>query len=132
MVLDVAGVLETPRKVHWKCAPSALQDRELGSPSKNSRASFSPGFTPDVIQSLERTFSFKHSGCVNTASFNEEGTLLVTGSDDLKLKIWRSSNFVAPQSVKLKHEIVTGHQSNIFHALVRFRHMKRNEVLYLN
>jgi len=119
MKSGIEGVFETPRKFTWKSSLDVLRDREFASPPRASHVKvISPGFTPDAIQSMERCFSFKHHGCVNTAAFNKHGTLLVTGSDDRKLKIWRSSNFISSESIKLKHEIITGHESNIFHALV--------------
>ena len=52
----------------------------------------------------------KHSGCVNAASWNDSGQLLLTGSDDRLAKIWRAnSNFVQEG-----HSIRTGHSHNIF------------------
>jgi WD40 repeat protein len=29
----------------------------------------------------------KHDGCVNTANWNDDGSLIVTGSDDLNIKV---------------------------------------------
>ncbi|KAK3256556.1 hypothetical protein CYMTET_34314 [Cymbomonas tetramitiformis] len=52
-----------------------------------------------------------HQGCVNRISWNEEGTKLVSGSDDRSLLIWSYSDvFTEPI------EIDTGHRANIFGA----------------
>ena len=120
---DLKEILLPPRKITWKSAPNALQDRELGRSPSFVGAGYSPGFTPDAIRSMTRSFSYKHAGCVNTANFSDDGTLLVTGSDDLKLKIWKSSSGCSPTKKngnQVQHEIITGHHSNIFHAMVSF------------
>ncbi|KAL5777330.1 hypothetical protein ACOSP7_010256 [Xanthoceras sorbifolium] len=49
-----------------------------------------------------------HQGCVNTISWNSKGSLLISGSDDTQINIWRYS------SRKLLHSIETGHSTNIF------------------
>ena len=117
--LDLKEILFPTRKISWKSTPAALQLRELQRSPSNAENGYSPGFTPDAIRSMIRTFSFKHAGCVNTANFSEDGNQLVTGSDDLKLKIWKSSNFIPNKnSIKMQHEVITGHHSNIFHAMV--------------
>ncbi|XP_066285635.1 WD and tetratricopeptide repeats protein 1-like [Branchiostoma lanceolatum] len=49
-----------------------------------------------------------HSGCVNCLEWNEQGTLLASGSDDLNAIIWQP--LVHKQLCLLR----TGHQGNIF------------------
>lgn len=49
-----------------------------------------------------------HQGCVNAISWNSSGSLLVSGSDDLKVNVWDYS------SRKLLHSVETGHTANIF------------------
>jgi WD40 repeat protein len=49
-------------------------------------------------------------GCVNHLSFNSDGTLLVSGSDDRKLIVWDV------RRLQLLHCVSTGHRSNIFGA----------------
>lgn len=51
-----------------------------------------------------------HSGCVNTLSWNTNGYLLLTGSDDYLLNIY---NVYAE---KLLHSVESGHRANIFSA----------------
>ncbi|KAF6034633.1 DCAF8 [Bugula neritina] len=49
-----------------------------------------------------------HSGCVNALNFNQSGTYLASGSDDLKVVVWdmiRLSPYISFQS---------GHVSNVF------------------
>ncbi|XP_010453127.1 PREDICTED: WD and tetratricopeptide repeats protein 1 [Camelina sativa] len=49
-----------------------------------------------------------HQGCVNALAWNSNGSLLISGSDDLRINIWNYS------SRKLLHSIDTGHTANIF------------------
>ncbi|CAA7026237.1 unnamed protein product [Microthlaspi erraticum] len=49
-----------------------------------------------------------HQGCVNALSWNSNGSLLISGSDDLRLNVWNYS------SRKLLHSVDTGHTANIF------------------
>ncbi|KAF9109916.1 hypothetical protein BGX27_006994 [Mortierella sp. AM989] len=52
-----------------------------------------------------------HTGCVNTIAWDETGEFLLTGSDDLRLNIYR------PLDPKpLVHSIPSGHSANIFSA----------------
>ncbi|KAL0479546.1 hypothetical protein AKO1_007771 [Acrasis kona] len=60
------------------------------------------------IKRLEYYNLVGHAGCVNTVSWNSGGTLIVSGSDDQKLKIWE------PFSKKLIRTIKTPHRGNIF------------------
>lgn len=101
----------------------ALRDRSIfgarGEPPPHKLARrvhhhhYSLGFTPYIVQRLEKVQLLNHRGCVNCANFNSEGSLLATGSDDLKLKIWEGS--FATNDVTLKHSIESGHHHNVFH-----------------
>ncbi|XP_062542797.1 DDB1- and CUL4-associated factor 8 [Armigeres subalbatus] len=50
----------------------------------------------------------EHEGCVNSLNFNSTGTLLASGSDDLKINLWHW------QTNKLMQSISSGHRSNVF------------------
>lgn len=50
----------------------------------------------------------KHRGCVNCLSFNRQGNLLVTGSDDLKVIVW---NWMKRKPIKV---MMSEHRSNVF------------------
>lgn len=52
----------------------------------------------------------KHKGCVNTVSFNADGDILVSGSDDRQVILWDWET----GTVKLSFD--SGHRSNIFQA----------------
>ncbi|KAL5226026.1 hypothetical protein ABZP36_012665 [Zizania latifolia] len=52
----------------------------------------------------------KHRGCVNTISFNEDGSLLLSGSDDLNAVLW---NWQEGMPTLTFH---TGHSNNVLHA----------------
>ena len=56
--------------------------------------------------------SLVHRGCVNGAAWNQSGTLLCTGSDDKRVKVWDAGrNFALVDRGTIK----TGHRHNIFH-----------------
>ncbi|CAN8299158.1 unnamed protein product [Cochlearia groenlandica] len=62
-----------------------------------------------LVRRLSQEHEFEgHEGCVNALSWNSNGSLLVSGSDDLKVNIWNYA------SRKLLHSIDTGHTANIF------------------
>ncbi|CAL0300511.1 unnamed protein product [Lupinus luteus] len=61
----------------------------------------------DILRKLE-----KHRGCVNTVSFNEDGDILVTGSDDRKVILWDWEN----GHTKLSFH--SGHTNNVFQAKI--------------
>ncbi|CAH2076710.1 unnamed protein product [Thlaspi arvense] len=52
----------------------------------------------------------KHKGCVNTVSFNAEGDVLVSGSDDRRVILWDW------QLGKVKLSFHSGHANNVFQA----------------
>ena len=52
----------------------------------------------------------KHRGCVNTVSFNTDGDILVSGSDDRRIILWDWES----GHVKLSFE--SGHMNNVFQA----------------
>ncbi|CAH8452700.1 unnamed protein product [Heterobilharzia americana] len=57
---------------------------------------------------LENKFEY-HRGCVNTLNFNDKGSLIASGSDDLKVVV---TNWITGERVWSYH---TGHSMNIFH-----------------
>lgn len=54
----------------------------------------------------------KHRGCVNTVSFNQDGGILISGSDDRMIMLW---NWDAG-CVKLSFH--SGHTDNVFQAKI--------------
>lgn len=52
----------------------------------------------------------KHKGCVNTVSFNAQGDILVSGSDDRRVLLWDWEL----GNVKLSFH--SGHSNNVFQA----------------
>lgn len=56
---------------------------------------------------LEKELS-GHTGCVNCLEWNESGTLLASGSDDIQIILWD------PFKHKKVHSIQSGHHGNIF------------------
>ncbi|XP_031554372.1 DDB1- and CUL4-associated factor 6-like [Actinia tenebrosa] len=64
-----------------------------------------------LLQCLQRTGTLTgHDGCVNTIAWSDSGDLLLSGSDDCRLNIYR------PYQHKLLKSISTGHRANIFSA----------------
>ena len=49
-----------------------------------------------------------HEGCVNCIQWSENGELLASGSDDVKVMVWD------PFGGKKLQELTTGHEGNIF------------------
>ena len=44
-----------------------------------------------VVQTLSHVGDLKeHTGCVNAINFNPTGDLIITGSDDMTVKIWNT------------------------------------------
>ncbi|XP_015285041.1 PREDICTED: DDB1- and CUL4-associated factor 8 [Gekko japonicus] len=92
---------------HWQ-ALRALRGRELGA---------SPRFIYDAcgarvfVQRFRLQYGLeRHVGCVNTLHFNQRGTWLASGSDDLKVVVW---DWVWRKPVL---EFESGHKSNVFQA----------------
>ncbi|CAL1372883.1 unnamed protein product [Linum trigynum] len=54
----------------------------------------------------------KHSGCVNTVSFNAYGNILVSGSDDRQVILWDW------ETGNIKLAFHSGHQGNVFQAKI--------------
>jgi WD and tetratricopeptide repeat-containing protein 1 len=61
-----------------------------------------------------------HRGCVNALSWSDDGSTLLSGSDDKRICIWASdpsaSTSLSPHPFKLLDTIATGHRANIFSA----------------
>ena len=53
-----------------------------------------------------------HNGCINSIEFNDDASLLITGSDDLKIKIYDTASWKNVASVS------TQHAANIFSAIM--------------
>ncbi|KAK8964857.1 hypothetical protein KSP40_PGU007015 [Platanthera guangdongensis] len=58
---------------------------------------------------IHRTLD-KHRGCVNTVSFNADGSILVSGSDDRMIMLWDWELGLVKQSFH------SGHMNNVFQA----------------
>ncbi|XP_022748504.1 DDB1- and CUL4-associated factor 8-like isoform X2 [Durio zibethinus] len=54
----------------------------------------------------------KHRGCVNTVSFNADGNILVSGSDDKRVILWDW------ETGRVKLSFHSGHVSNVFQAKI--------------
>ncbi|KAI9146303.1 WD40-repeat-containing domain protein [Paraphysoderma sedebokerense] len=72
-----------------------------------------------------------HYGCVNALSFNEDGSLLISGSDDRRVLLWKFENLLHYNDndpVPLKE--FRGHESNIFGCI--FDHSSRHIISFSN
>uniref|UniRef100_A0A5B7AG04 DDB1-and CUL4-associated factor 8 n=1 Tax=Davidia involucrata TaxID=16924 RepID=A0A5B7AG04_DAVIN len=61
----------------------------------------------DIFRKLE-----KHRGCVNTVSFNTDGDILVSGSDDKRVILWDW------ETGHVKLSFNSGHNNNVFQAKI--------------
>lgn len=89
-----------------------IRRREFGYRSRyNGTSAFTQKFCGSInfTKKLQRYATLKgHSGCVNALHFNESGTLLASGSDDLDIHIWNW------RESKSSYSFTTGHRSNVF------------------
>ncbi|NXV82308.1 DCAF8 factor, partial [Atlantisia rogersi] len=101
-VSSETSALPQPR---WQ-AIHALRERELGS---SSRFVYEACGARVFVQRFRLQHGLEgHTGCVNTLHFNQRGTWLASGSDDLKVVVW---DWVRRQPVL---EFESGHKSNVF------------------
>lgn len=61
----------------------------------------------DIYKKLD-----KHRGCVNTVSFNADGGILVSGSDDRRVILWDW------ETGNIKLSFHSGHHNNVFQAKI--------------
>ena len=81
---------------------SAVNTWDVYSAAKSSK---------DLIQRLKKYQVLEgHTGCVNTVSWSDDGSRLLTGSDDYYLNIYNG------YSSRLIHSFKSGHRANIFSA----------------
>ncbi|XP_064651323.1 DDB1- and CUL4-associated factor 8-like [Lineus longissimus] len=90
-----------------------IYKREYGLNPRRPQSIFRSRLTSNIslVQRLKLQYKMeKHDGCVNALHFNNTGTLLASGSDDLKVVVWdwaRNKDHMVFES---------GHRSNVFQA----------------
>lgn len=78
-------------------------------PSRDSRLTRAIQMHSSLVQRLALdTVMEGHQGCVNAITWNSDGSMLLSGSDDTRVNLWDYSNR------KLVHSIDSGHSANIF------------------
>lgn len=110
--------LSNPKAKYRFCAPRDILYRQSGLAYSRGRVTFArdPGHFQRqasgcryAVEKLELMYKLKgHEGCVNSLSFNESGSLLVSGSDDLKIMLWKWA------SNEMVYQFESGHMSNVF------------------
>ena len=75
----------------------------------------------DRVQVLGGPPDGGHRGCVNALSWSDDGSTLLSGSDDKRICIWAADDHApldspSPHPLKLRDTIITGHRANIFSA----------------
>ncbi|KAK2974306.1 hypothetical protein RJ640_026867 [Escallonia rubra] len=71
------------------------------------------GASEDLVLRLELLRKLeKHRGCVNAVSFNADGEILVSGSDDRRVTLWDW------QMGRVKLSFHSGHSNNVFQAKI--------------
>ena len=91
-------------------APHPLPPGCAGSSSCNRRLTLSCAHPRPPVHCAR---SEEHTGCVNTLSWNESGSLLISGSDDCRVCVWDCGG----GTPTLRRAVKTGHRRNIFSAL---------------
>ncbi|KAJ0393272.1 hypothetical protein P43SY_001091 [Pythium insidiosum] len=99
---------------HWKyatCAaptlPHVLAQRESRGQSRRFNAALQSHGALLRRLAVDATLD-SHRGCVNHLRWNEQGTLLASGSDDTRLILWDYATH------RVRADIATGHVLNIF------------------
>ncbi|XP_043915183.1 DDB1- and CUL4-associated factor 8 [Protopterus annectens] len=101
-----SGVQDLPRPSWYSIL--ALRERQLG---RGLHFIYDACGSRSFVQRFKMQYSLeKHNGCVNTLHFNQHGTWLASGSDDLKVVIW---DWVYRRPAL---EFDSGHKSNVFQA----------------
>ncbi|KAK3006549.1 hypothetical protein RJ639_017704 [Escallonia herrerae] len=86
--------------------------REVGELSTR-KFSHRLGASEDLVLRLELFRKLeKHRGCVNAVSFNADGEILVSGSDDRRVTLWDW------QTGRVKLSFHSGHSNNVFQAKI--------------
>ncbi|KAL2459950.1 Transducin/WD40 repeat-like superfamily protein [Abeliophyllum distichum] len=88
----------------WKREVGALSNRNF---AHRLAASEDLVLRLDILLKLE-----KHRGCVNTVSFNTDGDILVSGSDDRRIILWDW------ETGRVKLSFHSGHHNNVFQAKI--------------
>lgn len=90
----------------------SVWQREVGQLSTRNFA-HRLGASEDLVLRLETYKKLdKHKGCVNTVSFNADGDILVSGSDDRQIILWDW------ESGNVKLSFNSGHSNNVFQARI--------------
>ena len=88
-----------------------LRQRELLG-AYTSNLSKPLGYSLDRIRQLSHVSSVvQHDGCINSLNWSSNGDILVSGSDDCYVKLWKLSN---SKELSLAQSIYTAHLKNIF------------------
>lgn len=88
----------------WKREVGALSTRNF---AHRFAASEDLMLRLDILLKLE-----KHRGCVNTVSFNADGDVLVSGSDDRRIMLWDW------ETGRINLSFHSGHHDNVFQAKI--------------
>ncbi|KAH3715481.1 hypothetical protein DPMN_058192 [Dreissena polymorpha] len=99
-----------PPRHKWK-ALFDIRKRELGCSPLIDTGCFARKVqgSLQMVQRFELQYKMElHEGCVNALSFNKSGTLLSSGSDDLKVVVW---NWIQNRPALAYN---SGHHSNVF------------------
>ncbi|XP_057245389.1 DDB1- and CUL4-associated factor 8-like, partial [Malurus melanocephalus] len=101
-VASETWALPRPR---WRAIP-ALRQRQLGGCSRFVAQACGARL---FVQKFRLQHGLEgHTGCVNTLHFNQRGTRLASGSDDLKVLVW---DWLRRRPVL---QFDSGHKSNVF------------------
>lgn len=85
-------VLKKQKPVHKWCMVPEVMGRQMGYASKRQNPELFQRRCYGSLHSVQRLELMykmdKHEGCVNSLNFHPDGSLLASGSDDLKVALW--------------------------------------------
>ena len=105
------NIFADAQRRQW-CRERQTRERRGHAPSANTGATALRCGNKRFVEELRlRETLERHGGCVNCVSWNEDASLLISGSDDMTVCVWSCG-----AKMPLKGSAFTGHVHNIFAA----------------
>ncbi len=112
--LSLVQRLQVPLAHHspWRRSPPSRLSVSPSRPREETALSTNSSLLFLSTTTLKKTHTLKrHTGCVNTCAFTNDGNGLLTGSDDMSIKLWDWRNG------EQRTHMSTLHTGNVFQAI---------------